>query len=169
MIQTWFRGNAAIALAVAVVALMLTVLALEMTGSKRLSLRADVFGRPLMAEQVGSSAAARPSTVIKPIACQQLPNVPGKSITTVLVEYPPNAFTPAHRHPGSVTAHVTRGRIRSQLNADPARVYGPGESWFEPPGTRHSFAENASGTEPAELLAIFVADDNCGPLVIYER
>jgi hypothetical protein len=30
----------------------------------------------------------------------------------------------------------------------------------------HLFAENASDREPARLLAVFVADDGCGPLVI---
>lgn len=33
-----------------------------------------------------------------------------------------------------------------------------GESFFEPPGGEHLVSENASATEPASLLAIFVAD-----------
>lgn len=41
-----------------------------------------------------------------------------------------------------------------------------GQTWFEAPGAIHSFAENASATAPAELLAIFVAEDDCGPLTI---
>jgi hypothetical protein len=61
-----------------------------------------------------------------------------------------------------------QGIVRSRLAGGPIGTYKPGETWFEPPGVLHLFAENASNTEPAELLAIFVADDNCGPLVIYE-
>jgi quercetin dioxygenase-like cupin family protein len=89
-------------------------------------------------------------------------------LTTAIVEFPPGAYSPKHRHPGSVTAFVLKGILRSQLAGGPIGTYKPGETWFEPPGVLHLFAENASGTEPAELLAIFVADDNCGPLVIYE-
>ena len=39
------------------------------------------------------------------------------------------------------------------------KVYKAGESFFEPPGSEHLVSENASATEPASLLAIFVADD----------
>jgi quercetin dioxygenase-like cupin family protein len=117
----------------------------------------------------GDSAAARPRAVQHPIACEKLPNVPGKSITTLLVEFPPNAFTPRHRHPGSVTAYVTKGILRSQLNDGPVGTFGVGGTWFEPPGTIHSMVENPSPTEPAEIMAIFVADSDCGALTIFDN
>jgi len=115
-----------------------------------------------------SNAAAPPRAVQQPIACEKLPNVPGKSITTLLVEFPPNAFTPRHRHPGSVTAYVTKGVLRSQLNDGPVGTFGVGGTWFEPPGTIHSMVENPSPTEPAEIMAIFVADSDCGVLTIFD-
>ena len=114
----------------------------------------------------GEGAAAPPTTTVKPLSCEKLPNVPGHSITTALVEFPPNAYTPRHRHPGSVTAFVIEGALRSQMEGGPAVTYTMGQTWFEPPGAIHSFAENASATEPAELLATFVAEDDCGPLTI---
>ena len=67
-----------------------------------------------------------------------------------------------------MTAYVLKGAIRSQLSGGPAITYGPGETWFEPAGALHLFAENVSATNPAEILAIFVTDQNCGPLVIPE-
>ncbi|KGM30118.1 cupin domain-containing protein, partial [Inquilinus limosus] len=117
----------------------------------------------------GAVPGDRPASVVKPVSCEALPNVPGKSITTVTVDFPPGAYTPAHRHPGSVTAYVIKGAVRSQMAGGPPQVYGPGASWFEPPQALHLFAENASATAPARILAVFVADDNCGPLVIPER
>jgi len=129
---------------------------------------AHVLPPVLMASGTSDGAVARPRTTITRIACERLPNVPGKSITTALVAFPPDAFTPRHRHPGSVTAYVLKGTLRSQLMGQPAETYGAGQSWFEPPGTIHLFAENASATEPAELLAIFVADDDCGPLTVFD-
>jgi quercetin dioxygenase-like cupin family protein len=119
--------------------------------------------------EAGATPGARPATVVKPLSCEALPNVPGKSITTVTVDFPPGAYTPAHRHPGSVTAFVIRGTVRSQLAGGPPQTFGPGTTWFEPPGALHLFAENASATEPAQILAVFVAGDNCGPLVIPEK
>jgi quercetin dioxygenase-like cupin family protein len=115
-----------------------------------------------------SNAAARPRAVQQPIACEKLPNVPGKSITTLLVTFPPMAFTPRHRHPGSVTAYVLKGTLRSQLNDAPVGTFTQGGTWFEPPGTIHSMVENPSPTEPAEIMAIFVADSDCGALTIFE-
>jgi len=122
----------------------------------------------LVASGTAAGAMARPKTSITRISCERLPNVPGKSITTALVTFPPDAFTPRHRHPGSVTAYVLKGTLHSQLMGAPVETYTVGQSWFEPPGTIHLFAENASATEPAELLAIFVADDDCGPLTVFD-
>ena len=48
----------------------------------------------------------------------ELPNVPGKSIKGVLVEYGPGGFSPGHTHPKSafIYATVLEGAIRSQVN-----------------------------------------------------
>ncbi|MGC5700601.1 cupin domain-containing protein [Pseudomonas sp. NFXW11] len=113
-------------------------------------------------------AAARPQTQIKPLSCQPLSDMPGKVVTTLLVDFPPGAHTPAHRHPGSVTAFVVKGQVRSQMQGSPAQTYSAGETWYEAKGELHSFAENPSSTEPAQLLTVFVSDENCGPLVIPE-
>jgi quercetin dioxygenase-like cupin family protein len=126
--------------------------------------------RPMLmaSGESGGDAAARPRAVQQPIACEKLPNVPGKSITTVLVSFPPMAFTPRHRHPGSVTAYVLKGTLRSQLNEGPVGTFTTGGTWFEPPGTIHSMVENPSPTEPAEIMAIFVADSDCGALTLFD-
>ena len=91
----------------------------------------------------------------------QLPNVPGKTLTAIVVEYGPGGSSPAHRHAGCVFAYVLSGQIRSENSATgPVRVYRAGESFFEPPGSTHLVSANASDTEPASLLAVFVADDH---------
>jgi quercetin dioxygenase-like cupin family protein len=96
----------------------------------------------------------------KPVFTTQLPNVPGKSLTAVVVNYAPGGKSPKHAHAGSVFAYVLSGSIRSENSATgPAKVYAAGEAFFEPPGSVHLISENGSATEPASLLAIFVADD----------
>jgi quercetin dioxygenase-like cupin family protein len=100
---------------------------------------------------------AKPSSIVM---SQKLPDVPGKTLTGLLVHYEPGGKTPKHQHPGSVMAFVVSGAVRSQNSAaGPARVYRAGEAFFEPPRSEHLVSENASLTEPASLLAIFVADD----------
>jgi quercetin dioxygenase-like cupin family protein len=91
---------------------------------------------------------------------QALPNVPGKSIRGVVVEYAPGGFSPAHIHAPSafIYATVLEGAIRSQVNDGPVKTYRAGESFSEFPGDRHLVSENASTMEPARLLAVFVVD-----------
>ena len=98
----------------------------------------------------------------------ELPNVPGKSIKGVLVEYGPGGYSPGHTHAKSafIYATVLEGAIRSQVNDGPVTTYKAGESWSEVPGDRHSVSANASKTKPAKLLAVFVVDTNETELTI---
>jgi quercetin dioxygenase-like cupin family protein len=106
------------------------------------------------------AAAEDAGAQVKPVMTEKLPNVPGKSITAVVVSYPPGGKSAKHHHAGSVLVYVLSGAIRSEVSAaGPAKVYKAGETFFEPPGGEHLISENASTTEPASLLAIFVAED----------
>ncbi len=108
------------------------------------------------ARAAGTEAGAK----VTPVIAEQLPNVPGKTLTAVVVSYAPGGKSGKHHHAGSVFAYVLSGAIRSQVSTGgPAKVYKAGESFFEPPGSEHLVSENASATEPASLLAVFVADD----------
>ena len=93
-------------------------------------------------------------------ADQPIPNLPGKRLVSLIVDYPPGASSASHRHARSafIYAYVLSGEIRSQVDSEPARVYRPGESWFESPGAHHRVSANASDTEPARLLAVFIVD-----------
>jgi quercetin dioxygenase-like cupin family protein len=106
-----------------------------------------------------ANAAGSPLDTVEPVASYALPNVPGKRVTVVRVFYGPGGFTRAHRHAGSVTAYITKGEIRSQLAGGPPETFKVGQSFFEPPGATHLVSANASNTEPAELIAVFVADE----------
>lgn len=111
---------------------------------------------------LGAPAPARavPAETVVPQFTREIPNVPGKSLLAAVVEYPPGGASPPHRHPPSafIYAYVLSGEVRSQVDDATARVYRAGESWYEPPGAHHAVSQNASATEPARLLAIFVVD-----------
>lgn len=100
------------------------------------------------------------------IVFDQPTNVPGKSLRAVSVHYPPGGRSAAHHHAKSafIMAYVILGSIRSQLEGAPARVFHTGDTWTEAPGAHHSISENASATEPAELIAVFLLDTRDAPL-----
>jgi hypothetical protein len=58
---------------------------------------------------------------------------------------------------------VLEGAIRSIVNDEPERTNKVDESWMEKPGDHHQVSHNASDTEPAKLLAIFVVDTGVIP------
>lgn len=107
----------------------------------------------------GASMAGETSKVTL-VYEHELPNVPGKSIRGVLVEYGPGGFSEGHTHPSSafIYATVLEGAIRSQVNDGPIKVYRAGQNFSEMPGDRHGVSANDSQTEPARLLAVFVVD-----------
>jgi quercetin dioxygenase-like cupin family protein len=93
---------------------------------------------------------------------QAIPNIPGKSLVAVEVDYAPAAASPPHTHAKSafIYAYVISGAIESKVNNGETRIYKAGESWSEPPNASHSISRNASKTEPAKLLAVFVVDSD---------
>ncbi len=109
-----------------------------------------------------SDAPSGDSAKVTLVYQHELPNVPGKSINGVLVEYGPGGFSPSHMHPKSafIYATVLDGEILSQVNDGPVTTYKSGQSFSELPGDRHSVSANASKTKPAKLLAVFVVDTN---------
>jgi quercetin dioxygenase-like cupin family protein len=110
---------------------------------------------------VASPAAAHdPGETVTPNFEHAIPNIPGKSLIAVVVDYPPGGASPSHTHAKSafIYGYVVSGAIESQVNDGPKRVYRAGESFYEPPGASHSVSRNASATEPARLLAVFVVD-----------
>jgi quercetin dioxygenase-like cupin family protein len=113
----------------------------------------------LNADSAVNAAGANTDGTARQVRSDALPNVPGKNLTAVLVTYPPGGKSGKHHHAGSVFAYVISGAIRSKVSGQgPAKVYQAGESFFEPPGSQHLVSENASATEPASLLAVFVAN-----------
>ena len=89
-----------------------------------------------------------------------LPDVPGKSVKGVLVEYGPGGYSSAHTHAKSalIYATVLEGAIQSAVNGAETKIFTAGQNFTELPGDRHDISANASKTEPAKLLAVFVVD-----------
>ena len=106
------------------------------------------------------AAAQSRGEVITPNFERAIPNIPGKSLVAVVVDYAPGGASHPHTHAKSafIYAYVVSGAVESQVNDGPKRVYHAGQSFYELPGAHHAVSRNASATEPAKLLAVFVVD-----------
>jgi quercetin dioxygenase-like cupin family protein len=125
---------------------------------------ADGFWRYIIDNNQGTAVrepAGEVETVTKNFEAA-IPNIPGKSLVAEQVDYAPGAASPSHTHAKSafIYAYVISGAIESKVNDGKTRIYRAGESWSEQPGEIHSISRNASKTEPAKLLAVFVLDTN---------
>ena len=120
----------------------------------------------LIGSTAGSTHSAPLSETVTVAANQPIPNVPGMHLVSLIVDYPPGARSLPHRHAPSafIYAYVLSGQIQSQVDGEPVRVYRAGEAWFEGPGAHHRVSANASDTEPARLLAVFIVDAADEPL-----
>ncbi|MFJ3824126.1 cupin domain-containing protein [Streptomyces nodosus] len=110
-------------------------------------------------EPTAAVASTHPSETLEPLLQQALPNVKGKTFTSAVVDFPPNARAMPHRHGQAfVYAYVLEGTVRSKLDGKPVSTYHQGENWVEQPGAHHVLTENTSRTERAKLLVIFVSN-----------
>lgn len=107
-----------------------------------------------------SAAADQQHETVTPNFTHAVPNLPGKSLTAVVVDYPPGAASSPHRHAPSafIYAYVLSGTIESQVDDGPVRVLHAGQSFYETPGSRHSVSRNASAGESAKMLVVFIVD-----------
>lgn len=119
---------------------------------------------------VAAAPAAKAEGSVQQVFDQPIANIPGKSLIAVEVDYPPGGTSPSHRHAGSafIMAYVISGAIRSQVAGQPEHVYTAGQTWYEDPGAHHLVSANASQTEPAKMLAVFVVDTGHGPLTTFD-
>jgi quercetin dioxygenase-like cupin family protein len=124
----------------------------------------------LGAGHASAQVAEAQRETITPAFAHPIANVPGKTLTALIVSYAPGAKTPAHRHGQSfVVGYVLEGAIRSKLDNGEERIYRVGESWTEKPGAHHSVSENASATEPAKLMAFLVAKTGAKDLFTVDK
>ncbi|WP_233839161.1 cupin domain-containing protein [Paraburkholderia sp. ZP32-5] len=118
-----------------------------------------------------SVAADNAGDSVKPNFSHAIPNVPGKSLIAVEVSYSPGGASVPHHHAHSafIYAYVVSGSIVSQVEGQPERTYNAGESFYEAPDSHHVVSRNASQTEPAKLLAVFVVNTHDKALTTFDK
>lgn len=87
-------------------------------------------------------------------------NAPGLKAMVLTVDYKPGQASIAHSHAGSAFAYVLEGEVISRVNDGKAITYKPGQTWYEPAGSKHYVSRNASKTRPAKLLVYILMGEN---------
>lgn len=115
------------------------------------------FGAAHAQTQNGKTGQSR--SAAGPVFKHDLPNITMEDweVTVSYVDYPPGRVGQTHHHAGFVLAYVLEGAIVTKISGQEERTYRSGEMFFEPPGSTHEVSNNASGTEPAKLLAMIFA------------
>jgi quercetin dioxygenase-like cupin family protein len=103
------------------------------------------------------SAPAGGVSTRRDVIKHRLPGEPEREITLVEVTYPPGTGSPPHLHANGVMAFVVSGTITSKVGDGPEQTFKAGDAWWEPEGAIHRVSRNASSTQPATLLAIYIA------------
>jgi len=117
----------------------------------------------LPGETAAQAAPAGTASTRREVIKQSLPGEPQRDITLVEVTYPPGAGSPPHMHANGVMAFVVSGTIASKVGDAPEQTFGAGGAWWEPVGAIHRVSRNASSTEPAKLLALYIAPKGASP------
>jgi quercetin dioxygenase-like cupin family protein len=103
-----------------------------------------------------ASIAAQEPPKVTTLMSRDLTDIPGKEGTMLIVEYAPGGADPIHRHDAHAFVYVLEGSVVMQVKgAEPVTLH-PGQTFYEGPNDVHLVGRNASKTEPAKFLVVFV-------------
>jgi quercetin dioxygenase-like cupin family protein len=118
----------------------------------------------LMAQQPSATSQA-PQAEVKSLTSKDLPEFPGKEALMIIVDYPPGAVDPIHRHNAHAFVYVLEGSIIMQVKGGKEVMLTPGQTFYEGPDDVHVVGKNASSTKPAKFVVFFVKDKGAPVLV----
>jgi quercetin dioxygenase-like cupin family protein len=102
---------------------------------------------------------------VTPLTLKPLPDIPGKEVEMILVEYPPGGSDPVHRHNAHALVYVLEGSIVMGLNGAKPVTLTPGQTFYEGPNDIHTLGRNASKTAPARFVVFLLKDKNAPVLI----
>ena len=111
------------------------------------------------------SVAAQETTKVTSLMSRDLSDIPGKEGDMLIVEYPPGAVDPVHRHNANAFVYVLEGSVVMQVKGGEQVTLQPGQTFYEGPNDVHVVGRNASQTQPAKFVVVFVKDKGAPVLV----
>jgi len=118
----------------------------------------------LLASLVVDIALAQDAKVT-PLLSKDIKEAPGKEGLMIVVEYPPGASDPIHRHNANGFIYVLEGSVVMQVKGGKQVILTPGQTFYEGPDDEHVIGRNASSTQPAKFL-VFLVKDKGAPFLV---
>ncbi|BEP43859.1 cupin domain-containing protein [Variovorax sp. V15] len=101
---------------------------------------------------------AAPAAIVTPLLTHDLPNIPGKEVLMISVEYPPGAVDPVHKHDAHAFVYVLEGSIVMGVKGGKEVTLTKGQTFYEGPNDIHTVGRNASSTQPARFTVTLIKD-----------
>ena len=111
-------------------------------------------------------AQAAPGGVsFKPLINKDVPEMAGKELLMISVEYAPGGEDPVHRHDAHGIVYVLEGSIVMGVKGGKEVTLKPGDTFYEGPADVHTVGRNASKTKPAKFV-VFLLKEKSKPVLI---
>lgn len=104
--------------------------------------------------------------IARALLAKALPDVPGKEVLVLEVEYPPGGADPVHRHDAHGFIYVLEGEVVMGVHGGQPVTLRPGDTFYEGPGDVHTIDRNASTTRRARFLAVLVKNEGAEPVIL---
>jgi quercetin dioxygenase-like cupin family protein len=128
-----------------------------------LTLAAGIVAAAGCAAAQAPAAPARPPAKRTILQKADVAASPAQETLLGTVEIPVGAGNPKHIHNGTEIGYVVEGQLRQEVDGQPPRILGPGDSFLIPRGVPHqSFL---LGDKPVKLISTWTVDKG-GELMI---
>lgn len=114
---------------------------------------------------IARPADAAPEPVVTPILQKELPDIAGKEVLMLTVEFPPGGADPVHRHDAHGFIYVLEGSIVMQVRGGKEVTLTTGQTFYEGPDDVHTVGRNASSTKPAKFLVFLLKKTGVEPVL----
>ena len=114
----------------------------------------------LLTAGTAGAQEAPASAHVTPLMTKALADYPGKETMMFIVDYPPGAVDPVHRHDAHSFIYVLEGSIVMGVQGGKPVTLTPGQTFYEGPSDVHNIGRNASLTEPAKFLVFLLKNSD---------
>ncbi len=102
-----------------------------------------------------SFADSPTEATVTPLMSRDLPDVPGREMVMITVDYPPGTVERVHRHDAHAFLYVLEGSIVDQVRGGKEVTLTPGQTFYEGPGDVHTVGRNVT-TKPAKFIVVLL-------------
>ena len=114
----------------------------------------------LLSMVLGAVQVLAADAEVTTLMTKSLPELPGKEVLMITVEYPPGGADPIHKHNAHAFVYVLEGSIVMGVEGSKQVTLTPGQTFYEGPKDIHTVGHNASKTQPAKFIVLMVKDEN---------